>query len=106
MSSNNKPKTGAGKAGADEAAAKKAAAEAEAKKAAEEAAAAAAAQSDKPGQKVPALRVISKRDGFRRGGRAWSKEETTVKLSELSDEQVSQIKGESMLEVEEVEIDG
>ena len=45
------------------------------------------------------------RDGFRRGGRAWPKGETVVKLSELNKEQIAQIKGESMLSVTEVEID-
>lgn len=55
--------------------------------------------------KVPALVVTSAREGFRRGGRAWSKKETTVKLSELSKEQIAQIKAESLLKVAEVEID-
>jgi len=55
--------------------------------------------------KVPALSVVSSRDGFRRGGRAWSKEATVVKLSALSREQIAQIKGESLLKVTEVEVD-
>lgn len=55
--------------------------------------------------KVPALRVTAKRDGFRRGGRAWKKEATVVKLSDLNEEQISQIKGETaMLTVEEIEV--
>ncbi|ADE10472.1 hypothetical protein [Sideroxydans lithotrophicus] len=70
----------------------------------------AAAQSEpakKPSsaRKVPALSVISSVEGFRRGGRAWGKSVSTVKLSELSEGQIEQIKGESMLEVEEVEVD-
>jgi hypothetical protein len=55
--------------------------------------------------KVPALRVVSKHDGFRRTDRAWSKEATTVKLSELSEEDIKAIKEEPMLVVTEVEID-
>jgi len=55
--------------------------------------------------KVKALSVKSSVDGFRRGGRAWGKDETTVKLSELTKEQIAQIKGESMLSVTEVEVD-
>lgn len=55
--------------------------------------------------KVKALSVASGREGFRRGGRAWAKGETVVKLSELSKEQIAQIKGEKLLTVAEVEID-
>jgi len=54
---------------------------------------------------VPALSVTSSRDGFRRAGRVWGKEESVVKLSELSDEQIAQIKGEAMLTVTEIEVD-
>lgn len=53
--------------------------------------------------KVPALSVVSAREGFRRAGRAWSKEATVVRLSELSKEQIRQIKGESLLTVVNVE---
>lgn len=55
--------------------------------------------------KVPALSVVSGREGFRRAGRAWGKEATVVKLSELSKDQIKQIKGEALLAVAEVEID-
>lgn len=55
--------------------------------------------------KVPALSVVSGRDGFRRGGCAWSKEGRIVKLSDLTREQIKQIKGEAMLTVTETEID-
>ncbi len=55
--------------------------------------------------KVPALSVVSGREGFRRAGRAWGKEATVVKLSELSKDQIRQIKGEALLTVSEVEID-
>lgn len=54
---------------------------------------------------VPALSVTSSQEGFRRGGRAWSKAAAVVKLSDLTKDQVKQIKGESMLTVTEVEVD-
>ncbi|MEW5903640.1 MAG: hypothetical protein AB1722_04760 [Pseudomonadota bacterium] len=75
------------------------------KKASAAAAGADAKQAASKTIKVPALLVTSTREGFRRGGRAWSVAETTVKLSELSKEQIAQIKGESLLKVTEVEID-
>lgn len=53
---------------------------------------------------VPALSVVSSRDGFRRGGRAWGKEATVVKLADLDKQQIAQIKGEALLTVTEVEI--
>jgi len=55
--------------------------------------------------KVPALSVVSSRDGFRRGGRAWAKGETVVVLSDLGKEQIAQIKGEALLSVTETEIE-
>lgn len=54
---------------------------------------------------VPALRVISKHEGFRRTDRVWGKEAITVKLSELSDEEIKAIKEEPMLIVTEVEVE-
>lgn len=54
---------------------------------------------------VPALSVVSGREGFRRAGRAWGKEATVVKLSELSKDQIAQIKGEALLTVAAVEVD-
>lgn len=101
---------------AKKAAAEKAVAEAAAKKAAAEkaaaekaAAAAAAAAANQLGAtktiKVPALSVVSNKEGFRRGGRAWGKEASVVKLSALSKEEIAQIKGEARLTVTEVEVD-
>lgn len=55
--------------------------------------------------KVPALSVVCDREGFRRAGRAWGKEATVVKLSELTKEQIAQIKGEALLTVTEIEVD-
>lgn len=71
--------------------------------AAEKAAAAKAAAAQTV--KVPALSVVSGREGFRRAGRAWGKETTVVKLSELSKEQIKQIKSEALLTVTAVEVD-
>lgn len=42
------------------------------------------------------LQVVSKRDGFRRAGRAWSGT-TTVALDELTQEQYEQLAAEPML---------
>ena len=55
--------------------------------------------------KVAALKVSSLREGFRRGGRAWSKEAQIVKLSDLTKDQIAQIKSEPMLAVIETEVD-
>lgn len=55
--------------------------------------------------KVPALSVTCSREGFRRGGRVWGKDTAVVKLSELSEEQIAQIKGEALLTVAQVEVD-
>lgn len=70
-----------------------------AKRAADEAA------KNNAGSKVPALSISAKREGFRRAGRAWSKDATVVKLSDLTDEQIAQIMDEPMLEVEEIEVE-
>lgn len=50
------------------------------------------------------LKVTTKRDGFRRAGIEWNGT-TTVALSELTAEQVEAIQAESLLIVEEVDID-
>ena len=55
--------------------------------------------------KVPALSVVSKHEGFRRTDRAWSTSPTVVKLSELSEDEIKAIKEEKMLIVTEVEVD-
>ena len=60
-----------------------------------------AAQPDEP---QIALKVTSPREGFRRGGRAWAKGVTIVALAGLSEEQIAQIEGEELFEVERVEI--
>ena len=53
---------------------------------------------------VKALRVQAKRHGFRRAGRAWNKEAVDVPLSELTQDEIEQIRNEAMLTVAEVEI--
>jgi hypothetical protein len=55
--------------------------------------------------KVPALSVTSGNEGFRRAGRAWGKEATVVKLSDLTKAEIKAIKEETMLSVKEVEVD-
>jgi hypothetical protein len=52
---------------------------------------------------TPGLEVTSKMDGFRRAGIAWTKTPTFVALSDLTDEQVAQIKNEPELTVTEVD---
>ena len=49
------------------------------------------------------IRVTAKKDGFRRGGRAWTGT-TTVPADDLTDEQIQQLKGEPMLVVDEVDV--
>lgn len=53
---------------------------------------------------VKALSVQSGREGFRRAGRAWSKEAVVVPLSELSEGQIEQLRNEAMLTVTETDI--
>lgn len=46
-----------------------------------------------------AIRVVSQIDGFRRGGRAWSKAPTDVSFDDLTEEQLKQILAEPLLTV-------
>lgn len=48
------------------------------------------------------LRITAAREGFRRAGRAWSKQPTEIPLAGLSDADVAALKAEPMLTVEEV----
>lgn len=52
---------------------------------------------------MPKLQITSTTDGFRRGGRAWSREPTVVDADELTVEQLEQIRGESRLTVVELD---
>lgn len=55
-------------------------------------------------KKVPGLKVTSKKDGFRRGGRAWQGT-TELRADELTKEQLAQLKSEPLLAVEEIEME-
>lgn len=55
--------------------------------------------------KVKALQIVSARAGFRRAGIAFGKEPTTIKVSDLTAEQIKQLKSEPLLAVSEVEVD-
>lgn len=52
-----------------------------------------------------ALKVKSKKEGFRRAGFSFGSEEKIIPLTELSKGQIEALKGESNLLVSEVEID-
>ena len=54
---------------------------------------------------VPGIAVKSARDGFRRGGRAWSKESVELPLTAFTKEQLAQIESEPLLTVIKVSID-
>jgi hypothetical protein len=54
---------------------------------------------------VKALRVRAFNDRFRRAGITFNKEEQSIPLTELTAEQIAQIKNEPMLAVSETEID-
>lgn len=56
-------------------------------------------------KKIKALRITARRPGFRRAGHAWPATPTDVPKSELSLSQVAALRGESMLTVEDVEIE-
>ncbi len=47
------------------------------------------------------LTITARRDGFRRAGRAWSTEPTTVEASDFSEEQITALRSDPMLTVSE-----
>lgn len=51
---------------------------------------------------VIGLRVTAQTEGFRRAGRAWSRQPTEIPLDGLSDADVAALMGEPMLTVEDV----
>ncbi|NOR70974.1 MAG: hypothetical protein GQ532_14975 [Methylomarinum sp.] len=55
-------------------------------------------------EKLPGLKVTTKKDGFRRGGREWVGS-TDVLVSDFTEEQLKQIRAESMLVVQDIELD-
>lgn len=57
------------------------------------------------GTSTQAIKVIPKRAGFRRAGYAFPEEGLTIRLSELTDEQLSQLENEPMLVVVPVEVE-
>ena len=62
-------------------------------------------QTDEGGNTVAekVLVVVSSREGFRRAGHRFGKEPVTLRLADLTDEQVAMLKAEPMLVVTETE---
>ena len=56
-------------------------------------------------KKVPGLRVIANADGFRRGGRAWTRVPQEVPVSEFSKEQLAQLRSCPGMTVVDIEIE-
>ena len=56
-------------------------------------------------KKVPGLRVSSRPETFRRGGRVWTREAQEVPLSELGKDAIKAIKDEPLLSVQEITIE-
>lgn len=54
---------------------------------------------------VPGMRVTAHRDGYRRAGRAWSKQATLAKVAEFSKEQLHQLRLDPNLTVYPTYID-
>lgn len=59
----------------------------------------------KSGKTVPGLRIVAKREGFRRAGRQFGATPTDIPLSQLTKESIESLKGEPMLVVTDVEIE-
>lgn len=57
------------------------------------------------GEPTVGLRVIARRDSFRRAGRVFGREPVTIPLSELSEEEATAIKDETQLIVDMVSIE-
>jgi hypothetical protein len=56
-------------------------------------------------QKIPALRITARREGFRRAGRAWSTAPDEVPASEFSAGQIAALKAEPLLLVVDIDLD-
>ena len=54
-----------------------------------------------PAGPVPSLTITSSINGFRRAGRAWSSEPTTVSAAEFTPEQLAQLRAEPRLTIVE-----
>lgn len=57
------------------------------------------------GPATKGLKVIARRDTFRRAGYVFSGEPTVIALDALTDEQVEQLKSEPLLVVQEVDLE-
>jgi len=58
-----------------------------------------------PKKKIPALRVVAKREGFRRAGRRFGAEPQEIPLSELKKPEIEMLKNDPSLVTHEVEIE-
>lgn len=56
-------------------------------------------------KKVPGLRVRALADGFRRAGRAWTKEPQDVPASDFTKAQIAGLKDDISIVVEDIEIE-
>lgn len=70
---------------------------------------AAAKPASKAGQEgavktIPGIRVMSKTEGFRRGGRAWSSSPAEVAVATFSKRQIADIRAEQKLIVVDIDI--
>ena len=61
-------------------------------------------ETPKAGDKLHGVEVIAKADVFYRAGRAWGHAPTVVPLSELTEDELDELKSEPMLLVREVDI--
>ena len=57
------------------------------------------------GPETRGLKVVARRDTFRRAGHVFGSEPKTLALSDLTEDQVDAIKGDSQLVVQEVDIE-
>lgn len=57
------------------------------------------------GLQTKGLKVIARRDSFRRCGRVFGGEAVVIPLSDLTEEQVEQLKAEPLLVCQEVDIE-
>ena len=63
------------------------------------------AEAKKQPAKVRALRISSRPETRRRAGRVWSRTPCDVPLSTLSDDDITLLKGDPLMVVQEVDID-
>ncbi|AKU21878.1 HI1506-related protein [Massilia sp. NR 4-1] len=64
----------------------------------------AAPESTNAGKSIPGLEVSSTRDGYRRGGRGWTKEPQKVPAADFTDEQRQALEWDSNIRVVEIDI--